>query len=110
MEERTFIVQGSAANPYEVRFKKEGDNLSAYCTCPAGKNGQYCKHRFNILGGDITKVVSGNIDEVVTVANWLPGSDVEAAMSEVKKAEDVLASAKKDLSRAKKQLAAAMRD
>ena len=52
MERIDFLVQGSAFHPYEVKFLKRSEkNLSAYCTCPAGDNGQYCKHRFSILEG-----------------------------------------------------------
>jgi uncharacterized Zn finger protein len=50
MEEICFLVQGSAEEPYKVTFRKKGNNLSAYCTCPAGENGQYCKHRIEVRG------------------------------------------------------------
>jgi hypothetical protein len=46
MEEARFLVQGSAPSPCKVVFVKEDKNLTATCTCPAGQNGQYCKHRF----------------------------------------------------------------
>lgn len=48
MEDICFLVQGSAEEPYKVTFKKNGSNLSAYCTCPAGENCQFCKHRFRM--------------------------------------------------------------
>jgi uncharacterized Zn finger protein len=60
MEETYFIVQGSADEPYKVTFRRKGNNLSAYCTCPAGENGQYCKHRFRILAGCDDGIVSEN--------------------------------------------------
>ena len=103
-----FEVQGSAAEPYLVRFIKSGDNLSAYCTCPAGQNGMYCKHRFLILEGETKNIVSGNGDKVELVSSWLPGSDVEAAMQNVKIMEANVERAKKELSAAKKALATAM--
>lgn len=67
METREFLVQGSALEPYKVTFKKVGGNLSAYCTCPAGENGMYCKHRFNILEGSTKGIVSGNEADVQIV-------------------------------------------
>lgn len=105
-----FLVQGSEIDPYRVSFHKSGNNLSAYCTCAAGSNGQYCKHRFNILDGIIDGVVSGNETDVITVGRWLEGSDVEAALHRVRAAETEVAEAKVRLSAAKKALAAAMRD
>lgn len=105
-----FLVQGSQSEPYKVTFQKSGNNLSAFCTCTAGISGQYCKHRFNILGGLSDGVVSRNEADVQLVASWLPGSDVEAALNAVMDAEEKAELAKRELSNAKKQLAKAFRD
>jgi len=109
METIRFLVQGSAEAPYEVTFRKTGNNLSAYCTCAAGENGQYCKHRFRILEGSTEAIVSGNTEQVPTVVAWLPGTDVAAAMAAVVAAEREFERAKKVVTSAKKDLAAAMR-
>ena len=84
METITFMVQGSAAEPYRVTFKKNDSNLSAYCTCPAGENGMYCKHRFRILSGETKGIVSGNENAVASAVTWLSGTDVEQAIRELK--------------------------
>ncbi len=111
MQELRFLVQGSAAEPYVVVFVNRGDgNLSAHCTCPAGQNGQYCKHRFAILGGKTKGIVSGNEDDVAAVVDWLAGSDIESALEVLARAEEELAEAKQKASQAKKLLARAMRD
>ena len=81
--------------------------MSAYCTCPAGENGQYCKHRFNILGGITQGIVNDNEHEVEIVTDWLIGSDVEIALNEFVNAEYQFENAKRDLSAAKKRLAKA---
>jgi hypothetical protein len=103
METIQFLVQGSATEPYKVTFQREGKILSAFCTCPAGASGQYCKHRLSILQGRATGVVSDNVAEARTVAAWLPGTDVEAAM-------EALFAAERDLERAKSAAAAARKD
>jgi len=110
MDEVCFLVQGSAEEPYKTTFQKKGSNLSAYCTCPAGENGQYCKHRFRILAGSNEGIVSDNKDEIMIVKAWLSGTDVETALIEVAEKERVLEKAKKDLSAAKKKLARVMLD
>jgi hypothetical protein len=110
MEEIYFLVQGSADEPYKVTFRKKDNNLSAYCTCPAGENGQYCKHRFRILEGSDEGVVSDNKNEVAIVKTWLVGTDVDAVLREVAEKEKALEKAKKELSIAKKMLARTMRD
>lgn len=110
MEEICFLVQGSAKEPYKVTFKKSDSNLSAYCTCPAGENGQFCKHRFRILDGCGDGIVSNNKDEVMIVKSWLTGTDVEAALNEVAEKERVFEKIKQDLSAAKKRVTRLMKD
>ena len=111
MQEVRFRVQGSAREPYEVHFINHGDgNLSAYCTCPAGQNGLYCKHRFRILDGVTAGVVSENPTDVALVVAWLPGSNIEAALATLREAEAEAEAAKKRLSQAKRAIARAMRD
>jgi len=105
-----FLVQGSSDEPYEVRFYKNGNNLSAYCSCTAGINGTYCKHRINILNTDTKAIVSDNVKDVEVIQAWLPGTDVDAALIEIKAAELELAEAKRKVTATKKALALAMRD
>jgi len=109
MDKITFLVQGSEADPYSVSFFKSGCNVTATCTCTAGQNGQYCKHRFNILGGKKENIVSNNISDVATVASWLPGSPLYDAIKLHVKEEEELERAKSRLSAAKKNLAKIMR-
>jgi uncharacterized Zn finger protein len=109
METLLFSFQGTAAEPYEVTFVRDGIKLSAYCTCPAGNNGQYCKHRFSILAGQAAGVVSSNSTQVSIVTSWLPGSSLAMAMDALAAAEGDLKRAQQALSIAKKRVAAAMR-
>ena len=111
MQKISFEVQGSAAEPYGVVFVKRSDtNLSAYCSCPAGENGQYCKHRFSILAGVTKGIVSDNLEDVKIIQSWLPGTDVEEAILKMRELEAEAAKIKKELSAAKKFVAKAMRD
>lgn len=111
MEAIEFLVQGSAAEPYRVSFfRRDGTNLSAYCTCPAGENGMYCKHRIRILQGLVEAVVSDNSNDVRTVADWLAGTDVETALRNVISLEKEAEQIKNALSAAKKTLARSLSD
>jgi uncharacterized Zn finger protein len=105
METLEFLVQGSAVEPYRVSFRRDGANLSGYCTCPAGGNGMYCKHRIRILHGLMEAVVSANSADVTTVAKWLEGTDVETALTAVTLLEKEAERIKIELSAAKKALA-----
>ena len=108
MEELIFSVKGSSPEPYEVTFIKDGSSLTALCTCPAGQFGSYCKHRIAILDGKSDSISSGNADQAPTVTEWLVGTDVEAALSELRAAEKTTECAKEHLAALKKKLARAM--
>ncbi len=108
MEELIFSVKGSSPEPYEVTFIKDGSSLTALCTCPAGQFGSYCKHRIAILDGKSDSISSGNADQAPTVTEWLVGTDVETALSELRAAEKTTECAKEDLAALKKKLARAM--
>ena len=108
MEELVFLVKGSSPDGYEVTFIKDGSSLTALCTCPAGQFGSYCKHRIAILDGKSDSISSGNADQAPTVTEWLVGTDVEAALSELRVAEKTTECAKEDLAALKKKLARAM--
>lgn len=108
MDEIKFRVKGSAAEPYHVTFSRAGGELRAYCTCPAGENGQYCKHRLRILAGNSSEIVTANAEQVRQVQNWLAGTRLQIALSEVAEAERQAESAKRHLAAAKKRLAKLM--
>lgn len=110
MKQIEFNVQGSSPEPYNVIFRKDGNNLTALCNCPAGMNRLYCKHRFNILKGITDGVVSKNIEQINIVESWLPGTDINDALQEIKIAEKNFDEAKKNLSKLKKKLARVMHD
>lgn len=111
MEEIIFEVQGSASEPYRVSFiRRSNANLSAYCTCPAGENGQYCKHRFTIMDGESKGIVSNNTDDVKIIRSWLIDTDIEKALIKLRSIEKEAERIKNELTLAKKYLAKSMRD
>lgn len=111
MEEIAFNIQGSAPEPYRVVFiRRSQTNLSAYCSCPAGESGQYCKHRIAILDGVQNGLVSSNAEGIKIVQSWLRGTDIEKALLKMRSLEKEAERIKRELSSAKYDLAKAMRD
>ena len=108
MQELVFLVKGSSSDTYEITFIKDGDSLTALCTCPAGQFGNVCKHRVGILDGKFGSITSDNADQAPTVTEWLVGTDVEAALSALREAEKFNECSKDDLAMLKKTLARAM--
>ena len=110
MAQLEFLVKGSAKDPYEVIFIKDGENLTAICTCPAGTYGNVCKHRVSIIDGDATSVVSDNIADVEKIVAWVVGTDVEAALKKMRDAEAAGSGATDAVKEAKASLARAFND
>jgi uncharacterized Zn finger protein len=108
MEQLTIQVKGSSADPYELTFIKDGASLTALCTCPAGNFGGSCKHRVAILDNDSDAVVEGDEEKVAVVVEWLAGTDVEAALHEMREASAAPDATRDSLAAAKKKLARAM--
>lgn len=110
MDTIQFLVQGSAPLAYEVTFQKDTDTrvFRAYCTCPAGLNGQFCKHRTSILEANTKGIVSDNADQVAAVVSWLAGTEAETAFEAVGAAGRELERAKLALTNGKKTLAKTM--
>jgi len=108
MEQLTLQVKGSSSDPYELTFIKDGDSLTALCTCPAGNFGGSCKHRVAIFDNDAAAVVDSDEGKVAVVVEWLAGTDVEAALQEMRDASAAPHATKASLAAAKKKLARAM--
>jgi uncharacterized Zn finger protein len=101
-----FRVQGSAAEPYVVSFRRRGgNNISATCTCPAAQIGMSCKHRMDILRGRVECIVSPNAADVATVAGWFAGSDVQTALDTIERLEKEAEAIQTALTAAKKAFA-----
>ena len=76
-----FYVKGSGKKPYRVAFWKEENSRDIHsgCGCPAGKRMQYCKHRFQLIEGDLTNLDDSteNVKEKLEILyNWLEDSDI----------------------------------
>ena len=85
MEKRFSQFKGSTQDPHEVEpIGLSETNLSVCCTCPAGMNWRYCKHRFGIIEGSTKGTVGDNLDDVAVVKSWVPGTDIYLAMQQVK--------------------------
>ena len=87
-----FYIKGSGKKPYRVAFwKKENSrDIHSGCGCPAGRRMQYCKHRFQIIEGDLTNLDDSteNAKEKLEVLyNWLENSDIGDFFEEFIKAK-----------------------
>ncbi len=105
----TFLVAGSATNPYEVEFVKDDSGLKVYCNCLAGSHGSYCKHRINLLTGDSTGLVDGQPENLDLIAKWLKGTELETALEEFLSAQSNKPQDKTRVTKSKKTISKFMR-
>jgi DNA polymerase-3 subunit epsilon len=64
----SFTVQGSTGSEYEVTARKVANQLRMTCTCQAGQNRIWCKHRTALLDGDISALISNNPSDVTKLS------------------------------------------
>lgn len=110
MQELVFEVKGSAIDPYIVKFVNRGsDQITAFCSCPAGVNGQHCKHRLSIMRGQLKSVVVGEKSDVEVVKQWLSGTALEEAFLRMDDLQIQADKINKSLSGVKKTVSKMMR-
>jgi len=103
-----FVVRSkSSGNEYNVQVYSTEDGPVITCDCPAGENGQYCKHRFALISGDESEVVEADAP-VSEIVKLVAGSRIEAAINAMHKQEAVVKKAQADLKAIKKTVANAM--
>ena len=108
-----FSVQDVDGGVHEVTIEQEINNsvnLSAHCSCGQANAETFCVHRFNILEGDISGLISDNLDDVETLRRWVRGSDIEAAMQELARAKGDLRLAFEKVDLCRRKLAQRMLD
>lgn len=108
MQQLKFAVEGSQGDIYNIVFTRTDNNLSATCTCAAGMSGQSCKHRFALMNGDVSSLISGNEDDVSRLPSMIQDTDVARLYHEYLDAERASAELAAQLKRIKKALAKAM--
>ena len=108
MQKLEFVVEGSKGDEYKILFEREGNNLDVFCTCAAGENGLYCKHRFALMNGDVSALLSENENDVTALKELMKGTDVEVAYDDVMSLQAQYDEINARLKAAKKVLAKAM--
>lgn len=99
------LAKSSSGGFYDVNVYFEENNILAYCSCQAGENGMLCKHVKGIITGDESILYdTEQKKELDQISNHLPETAISLLLSEIKKSEDILEDAKRNVKRAKKNL------
>ena len=99
------LAKSSSGDPYTVRFYLEENEISAFCSCPAGDNRKLCKHVMRIITGDDSILYDSNQQEIfMKIASHLQRTSIPLLLSELNESEILLEEAKKNAKKAKTAL------
>lgn len=105
-----FEILGDLGTKHKVVAKRTGDNLTIICDCENGKRGDLCRHRMALLHGDANGLASDNLADVLSLGDFIIGTDVEGLMIQFARTEALLETVKHDLDKLRVKLAEAMMD
>ena len=108
-----FSVQDALGDVHHVVIEQDAANtinLTAHCSCSEANDAGLCVHRLEILSGDAHGVVAANSADLETLARWIAGSDIEAAMKELARAKSDVRLAMEKVEYARAMLAKRMLD
>jgi DNA polymerase III subunit epsilon len=103
-----FVVEGSSGNEYEVVASRNGANFRMTCSCEAGANGVFCKHRSALLNGSFDTLISGNRSDVEKLREMVAGTDAEGLFRDIEVLEDEQREIDAKLKHAKRALSVAL--
>ena len=103
MEKTIKIKSSSSAEMYDVTLKNENGIFSLNCTCRAGIHKMICKHRVDLLNGDVSRLISEK--DIQTAREFLDNIEsgkVDSLFSELSVIEKEIEKLNKRKSKAKK--------
>jgi SWIM zinc finger len=80
-------VYGSEGDIYRISFVKGDSGIKVHCTCKAGTNGQFCRHRLALLAGDRSALVDAGATAALDEALAWP--EFVSIMGEIVKLQEV---------------------
>lgn len=98
------VVQGDSGITYAVSFVGGRKGLAMHCSCPAGFNGQICKHRRRLLNGDVTQVIQAGEKAKELLQQIARNPLILSIMEHELTVEKQIAALKREASQLKKQL------
>jgi len=94
------LAKSSSGNPHTVRFYFGENDLSVFCSCPAGVYRRICKHILHLISNDDSILYDRNQKKLMKqIDTHLQKTTIPSLLSELNKSEALL---KKAQQRAKK--------
>ena len=105
-------AKSSSGNPYTVDFLIEESRLSVHCDCEAGKFGQLCKHKTELIAGEQSRLFdeteAPKLRELEAITCRVP--ELASTASEIAESEKSIQREQAKVKRIKKEFAAKLKE
>ncbi len=104
-----FKVLGSEGDIYEIGFTQSPEGLKVTCSCKAGQNGMFCRHRMQLLAGDFSELQDKEkVVELKAVLNWEEFNPIKKDIIELYEVQKKIDELDRIKSKLKKSVASAI--
>tara|TARA_R110002096_G_scaffold434673_1_gene657099 strand:+ start:863 stop:1222 length:360 start_codon:yes stop_codon:yes gene_type:complete len=108
----TFKAKSSSGDPYNVEFQVEGDLLTVFCNCQAGKFGQLCKHKTELIAGDQSRLFDesevSKLKELEAIISQ--ASELKKIASQIAESEKIIRKEQSKVKKIKKDFATKLKE
>jgi hypothetical protein len=105
MKKEFEIMSSDGVAFYVVSFELDSGKFYVYCDCQAGSRGKWCKHKSQLVLGDLSGLRnSAQSIDIPEILKWVKDSNMGQLLSEIQMAEDEMIKAKARMDKARKNL------
>ena len=105
MKKEFEVMSSDGIRVYVVSFELDFGKLYVYCNCQAGSWGKWCKHKMQLVLGDLSGLRnSAQSSDMPEVLEWVKDSKIAQLVSEMQVADDEMKKAKARMDRTRKNI------
>jgi uncharacterized Zn finger protein len=105
-------AKSSSGDPYTVDFLIEKNKLSVFCDCQAGKFGQLCKHKTELIAGDQSRLFDesevSKLKELETLIPQAP--ELKNIAAQIAESEKIIRREQSKVTKVKKEFATKLKE
>lgn len=110
-EEITLLAQGENQETFNVTFARNDGKLTITCSCPAGRHGEFCEHKFRLAANDIMMLaMPGQNSAMLSAHIWVIESTISDSLLRLLTLVNDEKSDEKAIEEAKAEVGTAMRE
>lgn len=98
------VLSSNKTDRYTVTISGSAGKIKLHCNCAAGQLGQQCRHRLDLLSGEIFSHSLHSADDLKQIHAWLCNSPLEAELKQLHDLEKQSENIKKALKIQKKKI------